>query len=83
MIAPALASALALAAPEAAAGTSAQSSPPVAATPATATEGVISYPAAFFADSQAANAWEMLLRLPGFTSPSLSRSKRKSFREPP
>ena len=67
MIAPALASAFALAAPEAAAGISTQSSPPVAATPAAATEGVISYPAAFFADSQAANAWEMLLRLPGFT----------------
>ena len=63
MIAPALASALALAAPEAATGISA---PSAAAAPA-ATEGVISYPAAFFADSQAANAWEMLLRLPGFT----------------
>ena len=63
MIAPALASALALAAPEAAAGISTQ---PAAVAPAAA-EGVISYPAAFFADSQAANAWEMLLRLPGFT----------------
>lgn len=63
MIAPALASALALAAPEAATGIS---TPSATAAPA-ATEGVISYPAAFFADSQAANAWEMLLRLPGFT----------------
>ena len=47
MIAPALASALALAAPEAAAGISTQ---PAAVAPAA--EGVISYPAAFFADSQ-------------------------------
>lgn len=38
--------------------------PPQGAAP---TEGVISYPANFFAASQAANAWEMLLRLPGFT----------------
>lgn len=41
----------------------------VAATPATATpqEGVVSYPPAFFAAQQPQNAWEMLLRLPGYT----------------
>jgi len=66
MIVPALASAIALAAPEAAA----QPQPAALATETvggTAAEGVISYPPSFFAASQAANAWEMLLRLPGFT----------------
>jgi outer membrane receptor for ferrienterochelin and colicin len=60
----ALAAALALAAPEPAGSVQAQPAP--AASSAAPTEGVISYPTAFFADSQAANAWEMLLRLPGF-----------------
>lgn len=57
MIASALASALALAAPAAGA-------PPPRAAPAA---GVISYAPEFFAAAQPANAEEMLLRLPGFT----------------
>lgn len=60
MIVPALASALALAAPDA---------PPLAAAPvagAAPVSGVISYPPEFFAAAQPANAEEMLLRLPGF-----------------
>lgn len=40
--------------------------PVTAAAQATPTEGVISYPTSFFAAAQAANAWEMLVRLPGF-----------------
>ncbi|MDB5424209.1 MAG: TonB-dependent receptor, partial [Phenylobacterium sp.] len=39
--------------------------PPTA--PAAATQGVISYPASFFAGQQVANAYEMLGRVPGFT----------------
>jgi outer membrane receptor protein involved in Fe transport len=38
-----------------------------AAVAAAPEQGVISYPPAFFADQQPANAWEMLQRLPGFT----------------
>ncbi len=37
-----------------------------AAAVAAPTEGVVSYPAAFFADQQPANAWEMVQRAPGF-----------------
>jgi outer membrane receptor protein involved in Fe transport len=58
MIVSALASALALAAPDAA----------VRPTPGAApTAGVISYQPEFFAAAQPANAEEMLMRLPGFT----------------
>jgi outer membrane receptor protein involved in Fe transport len=39
----------------------------VAVAPAAATEGVISYPANFFAGQQVANAFEMLGRVPGFS----------------
>ena len=39
----------------------------VAASPAAASQGVISYPPAFFAQAQPANAQEMIARLPGFT----------------
>jgi outer membrane receptor protein involved in Fe transport len=39
----------------------------VAVAPAAATEGVISYPASFFAGQQVANAQEMLGRVPGFS----------------
>ncbi|MET3527214.1 TonB-dependent receptor plug domain-containing protein [Phenylobacterium koreense] len=53
MIVPALASALALAAPP-------------APTAGASAAGVISYPPGFFAAAQPANAEEMLLRLPGF-----------------
>ncbi|UTP39069.1 TonB-dependent receptor [Phenylobacterium sp. LH3H17] len=59
----ALASALVFAAP--AAAQDAQPTPPAPA--GGQTEGVIRYPPEFFAASLAANAWEMLLRLPGFT----------------
>lgn len=41
-----------------------QAPAPAQAAPA---EGVISYPPEFFAASQAANAWEALVRLPGFS----------------
>ena len=43
--------------------------PPAAAfvAPAPATQGVSSYPAAFFAGQQVANAYEMLGRVPGFS----------------
>jgi outer membrane receptor protein involved in Fe transport len=61
MIVTALASSLALAA---AAQDAPAGAPPAAQAPA---QGVISYPPEFFAGSQAGNAWEMLLRLPGFT----------------
>lgn len=64
MIIQALASALALAAPDAA--QDAQATAPVVAAPAAATEGVISYPPEFFASFQPANAYEMVVRLPGF-----------------
>jgi outer membrane receptor protein involved in Fe transport len=37
------------------------------AAPAAATQGVISYPASFFAGQQVANAYEMLGRVPGFS----------------
>ena len=40
-------------------------SPPAAVAPQP--QGVISYPAAFFAGQQVANANEMLARVPGFT----------------
>src|SRR6185369_3275159 len=39
----------------------------VAAAPAAASQGVISYPASFFAGQQVANAYEMLGRVPGFS----------------
>jgi len=66
----ALASALVFAAP--AAAQDAQATPPALPTlpslpPGPPREGVISYPPEFFAASQPGNAWEMLLRLPGFT----------------
>ncbi len=65
MLVPALASALALAAPDAA-NASAQPAPPSEVATGTQ-EGVMAYPPEFFASSQAANAWEMLQRVPGFT----------------
>lgn len=45
----------------------AAAAPPAAAPAAAAAQGLISYPAEFFAASQPSNAQEMLLRLPGFT----------------
>lgn len=64
MLVPAMASALAL---TAAAQGQAPAQPTAAEAPPSApSEGVISYPAAYFAGAQAGNAWEMLLRLPGF-----------------
>ncbi|MDP3855055.1 TonB-dependent siderophore receptor [Phenylobacterium sp.] len=51
-----------------AASAAAQDAPAaVSAPPAAADAGAIAYPASYFAASQAANALEMLFRLPGFT----------------
>ena len=61
MLFPALASVLAIAA------ASQDAAGEAASAPAPPTKGAISYPADYFAASQAANAGEMLLRLPGFT----------------
>jgi len=61
----ALVSTLAVAAPGAAQEPQATASATAASS--AASQGVISYSTDFFAASQAANAWEMLLRLPGFT----------------
>ncbi len=65
MIIPALASALALAAPDAGRDAQALVAAPTAAV--STAEGVISYPPDFFSGSQPTNAHEMLLRLPGFS----------------
>jgi hypothetical protein len=53
------------AAPQAAPVASAPSTP-LAADAADAARGVIAYPPSFFAESQPANAYDMVLRVPGF-----------------
>lgn len=65
MFVSALASALALAAPDAAVGAQ-PTAPAPAAVAAPPTEGVISYPPEFFAAAQPTTALDMLQRLPGF-----------------
>lgn len=65
MFVSALASALALAAPDAAVGAQ-PTAPAAAAVAAPPTEGVISYPPEFFAAAQPTTALDMLQRLPGF-----------------
>lgn len=65
MFVSALASVLALAAPDAAKDAQAVAPTPVA-TVAPRTEGVISYPPEFFAAAQPTTAYDMLVRLPGF-----------------
>ncbi|WP_293373603.1 TonB-dependent receptor [Phenylobacterium sp. SCN 70-31] len=59
-----LAAAVASPAPEAVAP---NASPPNAATPDSAARGVIPYPPSFFAESRPVNAYDMVVRLPGFT----------------